>query len=222
MRLETSDREDRVRKRRALRLPVELLPPVQQGAASPLPEAVEETPQALAPEVEEVLEAPPAQPEAPKRQRRPDPAARKGREKAREAQAEAPLRKTRKPLPEVNGLGGFRAAIHLSPDQVGMLERAGAEIGGVSAIALLRKIAKDWEPPIVVIDPDTPPDHNKKPEADRQYRVDLRFNVDKDALAAYRARYDKIELYSDHLLLRGFTLPIFAALLEQTVARLRG
>jgi len=220
MRLETSDREEKVRKRRALRVPVEFLPP-QQGAVPSSAATPDETPVAPAARPE-VHQAPPAPAEVQLRPQRSEPGERKGRGKAREVQVEAPLRKARKPLPEMNGLGGFRAAIHLTPDQVVMLERVGVEIGGVSATALLRKIAKDWEPPTVTIDLDTPPDHDKKPEADRQYRADLRFNVDKAALAAYRARYDKIELYSDHLLLRGFTLPIFAALLEQTVARLKG
>lgn len=113
-----------------------------------------------------------------------------------------------------------KVAIFLSEEDAAFLEAEAQKIGGVTPEMLMRKLIREFEAPMLTLDPAQEPELKPAGKAVRKYRADLIFPVSSAVLARYRAKYDKLGAYSDGLLVRHEAVPAFRSHILNTVRQL--
>ena len=113
-----------------------------------------------------------------------------------------------------------KVAIFLSDEDAAFLEAEARKIGGVTPEMLMRKLIREFDAPMLTLDPAQEPELKPAGKVVRKYRADLIFPVSSAVLARYRTKYDKLGAYSDGLLVRHEAVPAFRSHILNTVRQL--
>lgn len=113
-----------------------------------------------------------------------------------------------------------KVTIFLTDEDAAFLEKEARRIGGVTPELLMRKLIREFDAPMLTLDPAQVPELKPGSKVVRKYRADLTFPVSSAVLARYRARYDKLGAYSDGLLVRHEAVPAFRTHILNTVKKL--
>lgn len=155
-------------------------------------------------------------------EQKPEPSAKQGRQKGTGTPARLPTSEKK-----ASGASGpepdsakVRVTIFLTDEEAALLESQAKKIGGVSPEMLLKKLVREFDPPMLGLDPATEPELKPAGKVVRKYRADLRFSVPGTVLARYRMKYDKLGLYGDGLLVRHEAIPAFKSYMLEAVERL--
>lgn len=113
-----------------------------------------------------------------------------------------------------------KVTIFLTDDDAAILEAEAKKIGGVTPEMLMRKLIREFDAPMLTLDPGQEPELKPASKVVRKYRADLTFPVSSGVLGRYRTKYDKLGAYSDGLLVRHEAVPAFRKHILDTVRKL--